>query len=345
MYNNITPCQKSQGISNILTELAKRKHQQEYFASKLGAAYSNTFFSSTEKLKRINECGAFIALKPDGKISGANFCKNKLCPLCQWRLSRKTFGKLAKMQAIVEERNEKCDYIFVTLTLRNMEHLYDGVNAIIKAFYRFSNDRTFKSIHNGFTRTMEVTYSSKNNTWHPHIHMIVAVKEDYFQKRYLRRATWARLWQRALRVNYIPQVDVRKITEDSISEEDKKKIKTTSRVKAVAEIAKYAVKPFDLKEARADETELYTELLEATYHRRLRSFAGVYKEAAKIVGLTEDENLTDDVLFSTNDFQYVYKNGEYVDRLNLLNKDTGEVNGSAERVIIYNEMRTKRRGQ
>lgn len=326
MNNFITHQAESQEISATLKELSSRKAQQEYFAGKLIEAFKKTEMATERKISSLQDCGTYINLRHDGSIKGANFCKNKLCPMCQWRLSRKTFGKLAKMQELVEKQNHELQYIFVTLTIRNMESLSEGIQALLSAFYRFSNDRTVKAIQNGFVRTMEVTYNCKRNTWHPHIHIIFAMKPIYFKQKYMRKATWAKLWQRALRVDYIPQVDVRKVSEDNISDNDSNIISGT-RIQAIAEIAKYAVKPFDLKTAREDETDLYAELLTATYHRRLRAYSGVYKEAAKAVGMTENEILTDEVPDEAQDeYDYVYVNGEYRPHTMKIDKITGEVN-------------------
>lgn len=326
MNNYNTEQAESQEISATLKELSSRKAQQEYFSKKLIEAFEKTEMATERKISSLQDCGTYINLRPDGSIKGANFCKNKLCPMCQWRLSRKTFGKLAKMQELVEKQHNDLQYIFVTLTIRNMESLSEGIQALLSAFYRFSNDRTVKAIQDGFVRTMEVTYNCKRNTWHPHIHIIFAMKPVYFKQKYMRKATWAKLWQRALRADYIPQVDVRKVSEDSISDNDSNIISGT-RIQAIAEIAKYAVKPFDLKTAREDETDLYAELLTATYHRRLRAYSGVYKEAAKAVGMTENEILTDEVPDEAQDeYDYVYINGEYRPHTIKIDKITGEVN-------------------
>lgn len=309
MNNNIISEIECQEISQILSVLTERKKQQEYFAPKLISALAETSFSSHEKLKRVLNCGSYVCIKPNGKISGANFCRNKLCPLCAWRLSRKTFGKIAKMQSMIEEENPNLKYIFVTLTIPNVKHLQDGIEQIIKAFYNFSNDRQFKKIHNGFQRSLEVTYNEKRGTWHPHIHMVVACKQEYFKELYLKKATWILLWKRALRADYTPIVDVRKVTGE--------------RERAIAEIAKYAVKPFDLKTSEADEVELYNELLRATYHRRLRSFSGVYRKMAKRVGLSENMELTDEQQLEISDHEYIWKNGKFTRR--ILNIRNGQV--------------------
>lgn len=286
-----------QAISAILSQITIKKGEQNKLKPYLLKALKKTSFTSASKEKNIDDCGTFLQISTDGKIKGANFCKNKLCPLCQWRLSRKTYGKMIKAQQLIEAEQPHLQYIFVTLTLRNMQSIKIGIQDILKGFNNLTHDRIFRDISKGFYRRIEVTYNNNKNTWHPHIHMIMAVNNEYFQGKYLRKAKWAMLWKRACRLDYIPIVDVRKVSDN--------------KEKAVAEIAKYTMKPFDIERARAEPTKIYSELLEATHHRRLSSYGGVYKKAVKAVGLSENMSLTDNITPDEIGEFFIFKNGKY----------------------------------
>lgn len=313
MYNNIQSKQ-SQEDFEILRELNKRKREQEKLVSSLIKAFDNTSFVSDDKKQRLINCGSYVSISPAGQITGANFCKNKLCPLCQWRLSRKTFGKIAKMQQWVETEHKEYQYIFVTLTIKNVKSLSAGVSDILKAFYNLTNDRTFKRINKGYTRSVEITFNSSTAEWHPHIHMVIAVDNEYFKANYLQKSSWVKLWQRALRVDYTPIIDVRKVGYENDNAES---------IKAVAEIAKYAVKPFDLKNAPEGAERVYAELLQATYNRRLRSFGGVYKLASKLFNVDSDEYEDED--YTVLDCSYGWNGKEFVlKRKPVINED-GEI--------------------
>lgn len=296
MFNYNTKSGPTQEVSAILSILNDKKREQDKMSGHIVKAMQRTDHTSNDKENRVRECGSFISIRTDGSIQGANFCRNKLCPLCQWRMSRKTFGKMVRAQDIVEKENDKLNFIFVTFTLRNMKSLSEGVQQILLGFNNLTHDRTFRKLCKGFYRRMEVTYNENKNTWHPHIHMIVAVEPEYFTKLYLRKAGWAQLWKRNARIDYIPVVDVRKVSDD--------------RMKAVAEIAKYTLKPFDINRASEGAESILSELLQATHNRRLSSYGGVYKRAVKAVGLSEDMPLTD--VSEVESFErFIFVNGEY----------------------------------
>ena len=80
-------------------------------------------------------------------------------------------------------------------------------------------------------KAIEITYNAVQDTYHPHIHAIFAVRPSYFKTGYLTRKAWRDLWQAVMQLDYSPQVDVRAIS---------------GREKAVAEMAKYPVKTADL---------------------------------------------------------------------------------------------------
>lgn len=292
-------CQEVFGTIQNLTE---RKREHERLVSDLVSAFKLSDHYSEDKKNRLADCGSFIELSEKGKVVSANFCKNRFCPICQWRLSRKTFGKVAKMQAYAEDKQPDYQYIFLTLTLENCKNLQDGLSTVLEGFRTLTNDRQFKKRQGGLIRSVEVTYNAKTKTWHPHIHVILGVPPDYFQKNYLTNWGWQDLWTRCVNTEYKPIVDVRAVKGDPLG--------------AIAEISKYMVKPFDIQSAPGDVPRLYAELMRVMYHRRLRSFGGIYKDAAKAVGLKENMELTDLKEKNEKTRFLTYGDGEYKARLN-----------------------------
>ena len=98
------------------------------------------------------------------KLHNASFCKNRLCPMCNWRRSKKIFDELDKIN--------NYHYIFLTLTLKNCNgnELENNIDLISKSFNRiFSDSKKIKKICKGYFRSIEVTYNKKDNTYHPYI--------------------------------------------------------------------------------------------------------------------------------------------------------------------------------
>ena len=252
----------------------------------------------SNKYYRVLDCSTFLefrlAVDNSLKLSNANFCKVRLCPMCSWRRSLKIFGQVSRVMDHVEE-NYNYKYIFLTLTVKNCygEDLRDTLDLMTKAFNTMTRRKAFKQAVNGYFRSLEITYNKEDDTYHPHFHMILAVDNSYFtQSRiYLSQNDWTELWKSCLKVDYTPIVDVRRIKEN----------KEKDFGKVVAETAKYTVKPEDflirdekgnIKENLTD--EVVKTLDEALHRKRLTAFGFIFKEVHKELNLddTEDGDLT-----------------------------------------------------
>ena len=295
MYKYNTDTQKNQ---DILQEFLKRKAQQRLYAPKLISAISTISHIAQSTADSIYKCGSYIAISPQGHITGANFCRHRFCPICQWRASRKIYGQLMQMYDYVQAAT--ANFALLTLTARNSKALQDGVEQIYDGLHRFINDRRIKKSIIGYMRTLEITYNKSDQTWHPHIHMILALHPDYYnttKSLYISQEEYEIKWRRAIKATYFTQVDIRAINDNVQG--------------AIAEVAKYAIKPSSVLTSHT-EIETIRELIAATYHRRLRSFGGIFRDAAKIIGVqAEPVDLISDKP-SELDRQYIYTNGRYI---------------------------------
>ena len=288
----------------------------------LAASYKRI---GSNKYYRVLDCSTFLEFRlttvNDLKLTNANFCKVRLCPMCSWRRSLKIFGQVSKVMDHVEE-NYNYRYIFLTLTVKNCyaEDLRDTLDLMTKAFNGMTRRKAFKQAIKGYFRSLEITYNKemfitdkmyyskkyyrdngfkigdKNpnyNTYHPHFHMILAVNKNYFtdDRTYLSQEKWTSLWQSCLKVEYTPIVDVRRIKADD----------NKGFGKAVAETAKYTVKADDflIRDEKGNIQENLTdevvETLDYALHRkRLTSFGFIFKEIHKKLNLdnAEDGDLT-----------------------------------------------------
>lgn len=248
-------------------------------------------------------CASYLEFKlfedESKKLHLANFCRCRLCPMCNWRRSKKIFGQVSKVVDEID-RLKKYDYIFLTLTIKNCipEELENNINLISKSFMRmFTDSKKIKNICKGYFRAIEVTYNKKENTYHPHIHCIVVVEKYYFNWRnenYIKTEEWSELWGKYLKIDYLPVVYVSKVTS--------KKYKNS----AVAEISKYTVKSKDIiinnrhgkvNEDLTDKNVLV--LHNALKNKRLITFGGIMKELHKKLNL-EDLNKDDVDLLNTD---------------------------------------------
>ena len=133
-------------------------------------------------------------------------------------------------------------YVFLTLTIENprLTELKDALKTMNRAFTLLTKSSEFKGVVLGYIRALEALGgSTPAGEAHPHYHCLLVVKPSYFSRGYITQDRWAELWQRCLRADYIPVVDVRKIKPKSAE--------WTARDSAIFETLKYLAKPQDIR--------------------------------------------------------------------------------------------------
>ncbi len=247
----------------------------------------------TSLAQRVRFCGSellFGQIGIDNKLISANFCRDRLCPLCMWRKSLKVFQQTSEVYDETKKRYPKYRPLFLTLSVRNCtaEELAETIDLLMKSWNRMTQNRRFKNRIKGYFRALEVTYNKITKEFHPHFHVILIVDElSYFSPEkdlYMNQKEWKELWKKSAKLDYEPVVDIRKVH--------------GTNAQTVGEVAKYTLKDKSiLSKTRPDkETDkiIYT-LKTALASRRLYSFGGVMKEIAK--ELKQDELGEGDLIF------------------------------------------------
>lgn len=239
--------------------------------------------------KRVYDCAQnlWFTRNEEGllKLKKSQFCRVRMCPICQWRRSLKMYGQLRTViEALKKEREEEgkepYKYILITLTVRNVpaESLPNELNHICDAWHNLCHEKKYKTAIKGSMRSIEITYNKSTNTYHPHIHALLCVLPSYFKSRtYISHQEWVDMWIKAAKINYYPQVDVRKAADEE---------------GAIAEAAKYATKPGDYLNA-SDVDEMAATV--ATLHyscrkRRFATWAGNMRKTHQKLHLDDSEN-------------------------------------------------------
>ncbi len=244
------------------------------------------------KASRVYSCGSMLEFRryKDNslKLNQANFCKVRLCPLCAWRRSLKIFGQLSQVMDNLDLKHY--DFIFLTLTSKNVygEDLKEEITSLMYSFNKLTKRSAYKKAILGHFRGLEVTHNIKNDTYHPHFHVVLVVPKSYFKKsdKYITQNQWVELWQSCLKVDYKPIVDIRKFKA--------KNNKTIST--AVAEAVKYTVKSSDyiIKDDIGQVNEKMTDkavitLDSALANRRLIAFGGIMQDVYNYLNLDDPE--------------------------------------------------------
>lgn len=162
--------------------------------------------------------------------------------------------------------------------------------------------RSFK----GIVRALEVTYNSDTDLYHPHLHCLISVKPSYFNNPhdYYSQEKLSVLWTGYAAQNYgmkPGELFVLHVT----------RVKDSEKNNAVAEVAKYAVKPFHCDLDIDGYKKILPVLNGALAGRRMLQLYGVFVDAARAlkIDLNDDKEETEDSEILTRKFSFIH--GKY----------------------------------
>ena len=314
----------------VLLDVSSSGKERPWKAHKTNSQLLADSFERLNKLSKaelVCNCGSSLKFHvcPAGhekRLTWANFCRVRLCPMCSWRRSLLLAHQLKQ---IAHEANKKkpLRWLFLTLTVRNCdsEDLQETIDLMMKSFNRLVGYKRFKSSIEGYFRAFEITHNLFDDTYHPHFHVLLAVEPNYFRdsKKYMKTEEWVQLWRKALKIDYDPICDIR-IVKNKRNPEKETKILEDKGIElassAVAELSKYSTKsedyliyneykhvqkgskvklvPITKRGINLERTdEAVATLDSALAYRRLISFGGILKEVKEELDLADVES--DDV--------------------------------------------------
>lgn len=282
--NDTTFSAECQGKLQRLCDRILYKEELKFSVEQI---YSNSTHLTPESknFEWFVNCGKFLTIDNEtGKILKANFCKQRLCPVCNYVKSSVTWHKINACVQWLKENIQGVQFIFMTLTVENCkgEELNNTINHLMASFRKLTNRKTWQRSIVGAIRGLEITYNKKMNTFHPHIHILCAVPADYFSAdsdKYITIEKLRQWWTESAELDYFVQVDI-----EAINQTDN----------AVAEVAKYAVKMSDILSADIDNRLSASQIVyDATYGRRLIATMGYFRKAIKALNLSDLDEFED----------------------------------------------------
>lgn len=294
--------------TNYNTDLNKLQEKKRLSMSVAKKLYSAGLYRVSSNILNCANYAVRVTCPDCGETHHINlmYCRERLCPLCQYKRSLKIKHNTMDIVKRVEEVNTDIQYLFITLTMRNCygDELQKAIDDELAAWAKLTDKRKrFKKVCRGYIRTLEVTYNAEKHSYHPHLHIIMAVSDDYFTNPnlYLTHNDIAEHWRTAMNLSYRPVIDVRAITKEGqkiiidagedirediiIKKLDNRELQYEH---AVSEVCKYAVK-FNYEKAPA--IALKT-LYEALHGRRLISYGGIFRIAKQELQIPDEENVS-----------------------------------------------------
>lgn len=303
-------------LKNIDLELQNNFKERKRYTRYLYQSYARLHkkgcsfggFDFGKKYDNVHACAYFLNFghTDTGAVklsSDVHFCRDRLCPMCAWRRSKKIYSQV---HSCVDYMKNDYQFIMLTLTIPNVSacELSDTITYLNKSFAKMINYKRFKLMCKGYLKCLEITYNRERDDFHPHFHVLIVVDKNYFRSDYyLKQDDFLQMWRKATKNNNITQVDVRKIHYNS------KRPELSTISSAVAEVAKYAVKPSDyiFTDSRFLTDKVVYAFSVALHNRRLVVFGGVFETVRKSLGLVDD--VVDGDLVHTDDKA---KDGDFV---------------------------------
>lgn len=238
-------------------------------------------------------CASYLEFSGPSKdqlhLAHANFCRDRLCPQCNKRRSLKIFSQTSAIMDYLQQQYPDYQYIFMTMTIRNcssadlaatIDRLQEGWRWLYhqSGYFRRKHKRDSEPVFMGSFRSLEVKLSQDGRSWHPHLHVIVAVQPDYFRSSgYLTTSDLVQLWRRACRLDYDPVCWIEAVSGSESGYRD-----------AVCEVSKYVVKSNDYITSDLDlSVSRVLPLLLSLHKRRLCSYTGCFLKARQALALDD----------------------------------------------------------
>lgn len=207
---------------------------------------------------RMKDCADTIVSDVCGKCEGryiiqTNFCRDRLCPVCSWRRSRRLARRLSEI-ITANEAEKHSRYIFLTLTVRNVpwEDLSKQIEVIMESWRRMDKRIKRAAAVMGWVRTFEVKRSREYSDAHPHLHILLQVPPGYFDKdsglHYHKKDELIRQWRECLRAEYSPSIAINAVKDTDYE---------IGRV--VSEITKYIAKDSGIEGLSDSDFRYYVE--------------------------------------------------------------------------------------
>jgi len=278
-----------------------------------------------KRASKIRDCGKNLVfalnIQHERKLKSAMFCKDVMCPVCNWRRSIKRKMELEKHINVLQYKGfththaDKThthivkDFSHVTFTLKSTFDIEGTVNRLWQSWRKLQRRAWYKKMFLGAYCSIEYTYNDSNG-YHPHLHCLLAWNDEWVSKFKCGGKFPVKLkcWQDL--TNFLIKDEWEKITGDSRVVNVKNKTK-----KSLHEVTKYITNFKNLFNG-ADGGERVIEMAKELKGRRKYQVSGCFRN----MDINEDDLIhIDEEKFAYEDI-VGYEEWIWDDKLNHYHK-------------------------
>jgi len=166
---------------------------------------------STHYHERLSNCCSAIDQYNDGKFALIYPCNVHICPLCIHLKTRKEYAIACQVYDKLIQLKPIPILYFATLTVEacQSDQVPDAVKNIKTSFNLLIKSNRFNDVLLGSSLFIHIGFN--NDLFTPHAHIVLALRPSFASKRYVNEGDLQALWQKALKVNYLPHVHLKRI--------------------------------------------------------------------------------------------------------------------------------------
>lgn len=220
-----------------------------------------------------------ISNNADKKLTGVFRCGSRFCSFCQnFHINR----RIAYLERGIKEKDissfENIQYVSLTLTVENppIGDLKSTLAHMNQSFQRLVERKKWKQSVVGFIKSTEVSKGTIPGRCHPHFHVIMAVKKNFFGRCYRSKMTWVEDWHSCLKYSQDekPTIYVKKVK----SNHDPFSAPLDHLEQILHENIKYSIKPSEL----LDDVDFFIKLEDELRGAQFFQTNGLFKELFKL---------------------------------------------------------------
>lgn len=247
----------------------------------------------TKRGFRVKMCGNEIVFRECADcghlvIERAQLCRDRLCPICNWRLALKRYSSMSQIMDVVQSRlaekypDKPPMQALMTLTVRNCApvDIAQTLSKMQRAWNRMLAQRYIRPEVIGWARSIEVTYNHITGELHPHYHVIM-IAVDMQSLAMITRDWLDQCRKEGLTVSHKSQ---------KYTAIDGNRTEGDSMIRSILETYKYMVKSSDVM---AMPLGVLRAFAEGVANKRLISYGGIIKQVARELQIADLDKADD----------------------------------------------------